>query len=240
VLAVVGGVKASEVFDLLEKTVGRVPNPKAKRLNTDYPAEPPQTKERRTDLSFPADPEAEVGWHQPGFPDKDATALAVLANILAGGNTSRLTRKLVLEDKVAVSVGGGDAGLGNRAPSLFVLEFTPAPGKSLDQVLAAMDTELDKVRREGVTQDELARSQRAVKAGFLWQKDSPEGMALQLADLQAVYGDWRIMDQFVDGVYGIDSQAIQDAARRWLVDSNRTVVYLKRPAEDGSKKEAGR
>jgi predicted Zn-dependent peptidase len=237
VLAVVGGVKADEVFKLLESTVGQVPNPDSAPLDTHYPVEPPQTKERRLEIQFQADPMADIGWHQPGFPDKDALALAVLADILTEGNSSRLVRRLVLKDKLAVSVDGGDAGLGNRAPALFVIQFTPAPGVSMDAVMAAMDDELAKVRKDGVTPEELARASRRVKASFLWAKDSPVGMALDLAEMQAVYGDWKVMDDFVNGVSKVDSAAVQAAAKRYLVDTNRTVAFLKK-AEPISSKEA--
>jgi predicted Zn-dependent peptidase len=235
VLAVVGGVKAGEVFSLLEGTLGQVPNPSVPPLDAKLPEEPPQTEERRVETHFDADPVGIAAWHQSMAPDPDAVALAVLAMILGNGNSARLNRDLVFGEKLATSVNCGAASSDSRAPGLFSVSFVPVPGVSLQRLLAAIDREIDGVKAKGVRPEELDRAKRAVKSSYLWSKDSLEGMAAELAGAQALKGDWRVVPAFVEALYQVDSAAIQKAAGRWLVDSNRSVLFQSRPAAAGAK-----
>jgi predicted Zn-dependent peptidase len=229
-LAVVGGVKAAEVLPILERTLGTVPNPPVEPLAQDWSQEPPQQGPRTAQVPFDADPQAMMGWHMPAFPHPDAVALDALSTILTKGNTSRLEKELVLKGKSATSVDSFTGFPGDRRPALFVLSFTPAPGRTYDEVVKEVERVLLDIQEKGVTQEELARAQRSSESSFLWGKASTEGLAQDLAYVQTVYGDWRLLERNLVLIRALTPKDLQEAAKKYLVTSNRSLVTLERQA----------
>ncbi len=231
VLAVVGGIKAQEVLPLFEKTLGAVPNPKEPPLKKDWTVEPPQEGEKTARVEFDADPIVMMGWHMPNYPHKEAVALDVLSNILTAGNTSRLMKSLVFGKKLVSSVSASIGNPGDRNPGLFVLEYVPSPKVALPEIIKAVEIEIQGIQKAGVTAEELERARRAAESSFLWGKTSTEGMAQDLAYNQAVHGDWRLVMKYPQMVKALTSKDIQEAANKFLVTKNRTVVTLERPSK---------
>jgi predicted Zn-dependent peptidase len=231
VLAVVGGVKASEILPILERTVGTVPNPPIPSLKQDWTQEPPQKGAKTTVALFDADPLAMMAWHVPNFPHKESVVLDVLSTILTSGNTSRLVRDLIYKDKMVTSVSASTGFPGDRDPNLFVMQFTPAPKQSYDTVVGAIEGEIQDIQKNGVTPEELDRARRAAESSFLWEKTSTSGLAQDLAYNQAVHGDWRYTMKYLDMVKAVTSQDVQDVASKYLVVDNRTVATLERPSK---------
>lgn len=231
VLAVVGGIKASEILPILEKTVGTVPNPKIQPLKQDWTKEPPQKGAKTTVALFDADPLAMMAWHVPNFPHKESVVLDVLSTILTSGNTSRLVRDLIYKNKIVTSISASTGFPGDRDPNLFVMQFTPAAKQTYDDVIAAIEGEILDIQKSGVTPEELDRARRAAESSFLWEKTSTSGLAQDLAYNQAVHGDWRYTVKYLDMVKSVTSKDIQDVASQYLITSNRTVATLERPTK---------
>jgi predicted Zn-dependent peptidase len=230
VLAIVGGVKASEILPLLERTLGTVPNPAhIAPLKQDWSQEPPQDGEKTVRAEFDADPMVMMGWHMPNFPHKEAVALDVLSTILTGGNTSRLVKSLIFGKKMVTSVSASTGFPGDRDPNLFVMEFDPSPKQSEEAIIAAIDLELQDIQKNGVTQEELDRARRNAEASFLWGKTLPMDLAEDLAYNQAVHGDWHFLLKYIEMVRSLGSKDLQDVASKYLVNTNRTVAILERP-----------
>ncbi len=231
VLAVVGGVKASEILPILERTLGTVPNPKGvKPLKQDWTKEPPQQGQRTVRVKFDADPMVMMGWHMPNFPHPDGLALDVLSTILTNGNTSRLVKDLLFNKKMVTSISASTGFPGDRDPNLFVMQFNPAPGQSSDGVIGAIDQELADIQAKGVTDAELDRARRAAESTFLWGKTSTSGLAQDLAYNQAVHGDWRYLTRYIEMVRALTSKDLQTVAAKYLVKDNRTIAYLDKEA----------
>jgi predicted Zn-dependent peptidase len=231
VLAVVGGVKASEILPLFEKTLGTVPNPKLPALKADWTKEPPQQGEKRVWTTFDSDPMAMMAWHMPNFPHREAVALDVLSTILTSGNTSRLVKDLVYGKKLVTSISASTGFPGDRDPNLFVLDFNPSTKVPSETVVTAIDGELADLLKNGVTDIEMERARREAESSFLWGKTSAEGLAQDLAYNQAVHGDWRYLVKYLDIVKGLTPKDIQDVAAKYLVPDNRTIAFLERAAK---------
>jgi len=231
VLAVVGGVKAKEILPLLESTLGKVPNPKVAPLKIEWTKEPPQKGAKTVVAYFDADPMAMAAWHVPNFPHKESVQLDVLSSILTSGNSSRLVRHLVFGKKMVTSISASTGNPGDRDPNLFVMQFSPAPKQSYDGVMAEVESELQDIRKNGVTLDELERARRAAQSSFLWEKTSTSGLAQDLAYNQAVHGDWRYMVQYTDMIRSVTSKDLQEVVSKYLIPENRTLATLERPAK---------
>lgn len=231
VLAIVGGIKAKEVLPILERTLGRVPNPKVPPLKKDWTKEPPQEGQKTVHVSFDADPIVMMGWHMPNFPHPDGVALDVLTNVMTGGNTSRLIRHLLYEKKLVTSISTETGFPGDRSPNLFVLTFTPAPKQDVHSVVADIDQEIADIQKNGVTVEEMERARKAVESSFLWGKVSTSDLAQDLAYNQAVHGDWHYVTRYLDMVRALKPEDIQRVANTYLVPDNRTIAYLERKSK---------
>ncbi len=227
-LVVVGDVNPTQVFTLARKYFSPVP-----RRDLAPPAqtpEPPQAAERRVRISAPAEvPYLLLGWHVPALTADDKSnesyALDVLAGILSGGNSARLASELVRGQKLAASADASYS-LIARSPGMLMLDGTPAPGRTIEELELALRAQAARLRDEPVTEGELARVKAQVVAGNVYARDSVFGQAMEIGQLVTAGLDWRLKDKFVRRIKAITARDVQAVARKYLVDDNLTVAIL--------------
>ncbi|HVI53307.1 MAG TPA: pitrilysin family protein [Candidatus Sulfotelmatobacter sp.] len=174
VLILSGDVTAAQVRPLAEKYYGVIPaRPVPPRVRE---AEPEQVAGRSLELRDPDvhQPDWIRSYLAPSYHQGDtaqAYPLQLLAEIVGGGNTSRLYKALVVERKLAASA---DAGYNAQAVGLssFDVEVTPAPGVSMEQLIPAVEDELKALADSGVTEEEVARAKQRLKVSVSYAKDS--------------------------------------------------------------------
>lgn len=233
IVAVVGDVDPDRVEALARSYLGRIPagEPRPPVLAD----EPPQRGQRRVVVRYDAEPRLRIGWHVPEALHPDAPALTMLSAILTGGRTSRLYRRLVLEERSATTV-VSSAGPGERHPRLFQLAVTPRAPRTTAEVEAAVLDELDRLRREPPTADELERVRTGAEAGAVRGLASNLGLALRLAGAASLYGDWRAGFRASQRLEDVTPADVQHVVDRYLRPENRTVAVLERPrAPDGGR-----
>jgi zinc protease len=175
VLVVAGDVDPSEVKVLADKHFGVLPNSAQAqpRIRT---SEPEPVASRRVTLADPrvATPLIQRTYLAPSYRTAEpgqAEALEVLAEVLGGNSTSRLYRSLVVNQQVAAQAGASYSGE-NLDSGNFVIYATPVPGGTNEAAEAALDTELDRLAREGTTEDEVARARNRLLADTVYSLDS--------------------------------------------------------------------
>ncbi len=152
-------------------------------------------------------------------------ALEVLANILDGGNSARFAKNLIRGKAIAAGAGAGYYGYG-RLPNLFVITGTPAKDSSTADLQKALLAEVEILKTELVSEDELKRVKAQVVAGEVFERDSIEHMATLLGSLESVGLGHDYMDQYVPGVLAVTAQQIQDVAKKYLIENELTVAEL--------------
>ena len=227
-LVVVGDVKADEVFALAERYFAPLKTSEIKPLKPQTEIE--QLGLRRMTVKVPAKlPSIVMGYKVPVLKtvenEWEAYALEVLAGILDGGSSARLTSGLVRGKQIAVSAGAG-YGLTSRLPDLFQLEATPAEGKTLVQMEAALKAEITKLQSALVSVEELQRIKAQVLASKVYERDSNFYQAMQLGMLETVGLGWQRADEYVDKVNQITAQQVQEVARKYLIDDRLSIAYL--------------
>ena len=127
-----------------------------------------------------------LGWHIPAARDPDSIAVDALGDVLATGRTSRLYKSLIVDKKIAVEVEAGTGEPGQKYPNLFISFPVPAPGNTIDECVAAVEDELQKVRKEPVSDAELnvvkTRTQANFVRGLRGGMDIAQGLALDQDD----------------------------------------------------------
>ena len=233
VVTVVGDVDTDQVRTWAEEYLG--PVRRGERPPPVLAKEPEQQGERRIIVRFDAEPQLRIGWHVPSSLHPDAPALSVLTTLLTGGRTSRLHRRLVLEDRLATGVFAG-RGPGQRFPTLFTVSATPRAPHTPAEVETAIYEELERLARDGPTASELERVHNRMEAAAVRRLSSNLGLAFQIAGSEALYGDWRETFRLTEQIQAVDAEDVRRVAAAYLTADNRTVATLL-PESDGSEEE---
>ncbi len=226
--AIVGGVKAKEIIPVIDQYFGRIPaRPKPAPIRTE---EPPQIAETVVTLRDPAQPFYVEAYHKPAATHRDEPAYDALSDILTRGRTSRLYRLLVRDKKLAVAVQGVGAFPGAKYPHLWIVLGVPARGITTEAVRDAWRPELERMKTEDVTDEELARFKTRAKADLIRSLNSNAGLAEQLAAYHVLFGDWRELFRYVDRMDGVTKADIRRVANELLKESNRVVGRIETAA----------
>lgn len=195
--------------------------------------EPPQQGERRFQFKRPAELALlQMGYHVPTIQNGDAYALSVLSTILAGGKSSRLYREIVHRRELALEVGMAYDPL-TRDPSLLLVSAQPLPGKGIPTLEAAINQELEKMKKDVVSRAELDRAKKQIEAEFVFGQDSLFGRAMLLGRYE-VSAEWPRADEYLMKIGAVTGGDVQRIAREYLSADRRTVGRLvPRPTGEG-------
>jgi zinc protease len=234
-LIVVGDVDEAEVRRSAQAHFGQFPRgPAPPRVKIE---EPPQTEPRSATLTLDVSlPVIVGGYHIPAARHPDVPALEVLASIVSVGESSRMFRRLVRKDKLAVAAGGLAEVM--EDPGLFITYAAHLPDKNQDQIRRALSDEVARIRSTPVTAGELAKAKNQLVAAYLFGLESVDGVARELGLAELVEGDWR---RFLDGptrYAAVTAADVQRVAQRYLQDRNLTQVTLS-PAPEVAKAGTG-
>ena len=224
VVAIVGDVRASTAMPVIEKYFGRIPShSKPEEAPT---TEPPQNSERTVILHERSQPVYLEGYHRPDYRDKDDAVYDAIEDLMSDGRTSRLYRTLVRDKKIA-SVAAGFTGFpGVKYPHLFAFFAFPLPGHTPTEIADAIHGEIDRLKKEDISDEELKMIKTRAKANLLRGLAENEGLASQLGEAQARYGDWRELFRNVDRIDAVTKGDIRRVANQIFVPANRTVGII--------------
>jgi predicted Zn-dependent peptidase len=233
VVAVVGDIKASEAMPIIEKYFGRIPS--HERPDERTTTEPPQNSERRVVLHETAQPLYLEGYHRPDYRSKDDAVYDAIADLMSNGRTSRLYRALVRDKKIAADSAGFTGLPGNKYPHLFAFYAFPLPGHKPEEMGDAIHVEIERLKKEDISDEELKMITTRAKANLLRGLANNEGLAYQLALYQARYDDWRELFHQVETLDKVTKADIRRVANQTFVPTNRTVGIIETAAPASQK-----
>jgi zinc protease len=223
IVVAVGDFRASEALAAIKRRFGAIPR------GADPPpvlaVEPPQNGERRVTVRKQAQlPLVYVGFHVPDHRSKDAAALDVLSTVLSGGRASRLYRHLVYQRQLALDA-GGDYSYFSFDPSLFWFWATAMPGQTPDTLERELLAEMERLKAEPVTGEELTRAKNQIESVFVFQEDSVHRRAALLARFELI-GGFRARDQYLEGIRAVTADDLTRVARAWFDSDRKNVGVL--------------
>lgn len=237
ILVVAGDVTPEEVKKLAEETYDKIPaNPEVN--HRERPKEPPFIAARRLEYKDPRAGNASLHRYyvapsyltaEPG----EAEALDLLFKIVADGATSRIYKKLVVDEKIAATSGGDYSGWGldSGAISIYVVA---ADGVGLDTIEAKVDEVLDDVRAKGVTEAELARAKKTFLADHIYDSDNQARLARRYGWALVVGRKVGDIEDWPNAISKVTLQDVQNVAAKYL-DMRRSVTgWLLPEAAEGS------
>jgi len=217
-------VKTADVLANFNKYFSRIPS--APQPVEDPTIEPPQQSERRIVLRDQSQPIYVEGYHRPDFTDPDDPIYDAITDIMSNGRVARMYRSLVRDQKIAADAGGFTGMPGSKYPHLFAFYAVPTPGHTPDEMQKAIRAEIDKLRTQDVTDDELAMFKTRARADLLRGLANNTGLASQIAVFQARFGDWREIFRQLDRYDKVTKADIKRVATRTFVEENRTVGII--------------
>ena len=228
IAVIVGDVDPRRMKALAEAYFERIPRgPEPEPLRT---VEPPQEGERRVTLRLQSERMLVIGYHKPDVNDADNAVYDAIGSLLSDGRSSRLSRSLVRDQKLAVDVGGFPGFPGQKYPGLFLFYAFAAPEHTNAELERAWEREAERLRKEPVSAAELEGVKRRARANLLRSLDDNSGMAQALATWQGLTGDWHNLFKQVDKINAVTPAYVQRVAKVMFTPSNRTVGTIE-PAE---------
>jgi zinc protease len=228
VMVVAGDVDPKQVHKLAEKYFGKIAR---KAVPATKPQEEPaQHGIRRVTVKAPAEnPYVVLAFKGPRLSnvekDNESHALDVLSAILDGYDNARLNAKLVRTDKVANSVGAGFSNI-ERGPVLFMLDGTPANGTTTEQLEKLLRAEVDRIAKEGISEQELKRVKTQLIAGQIYKRDSIFGQAMEIGVMEMSGLSHTDIDRLIDKLKAVTAEQVQAVAQKYFGDDALTVATL--------------
>ncbi|MDR2837986.1 MAG: insulinase family protein [Azonexus sp.] len=230
-----GDVDHKEVFALAQKYYGPLASrplpPRRQEI------EPRQEGPRRITVKAPAElPVLIMGYKAPILrdieKDSDPYALQMLAAVLDGHDAARFNKKLVREDKVAISA-SIDYDNTARGPGMIYLSGSPATGKTVADLEAALRAEIGRVSKDGVSAAELQRAKAQLVASEVYKLDSMFGQAMEIGMIEAVGLPYRQLDRMLEKLQAVSAADVQAVAAKYFNDDALTVGILDPQPLDG-------
>ena len=224
-IVIVGDVETAETLTTLVSYYGHL---QAQQLPaTPDPSAPNQDGPRRAELTLPISTERGIyGWHALAVSDPDHVALEVLDEMLTGGESARLYKRLVTEEELATNCGGWTPSW--RYPGLYEFGVTMRPGRPFSDAEAIIDEVLEDVKDHGVTERELMKARNSLEAHFLRQISNMGNRARGLGDAAVTCGDYTQLFARIDAMRRVTQQDVQRVARR-VFDTQRRTCVLGKP-----------
>ena len=232
-LVLVGDFESAEALALVKQYFDRVPRA-ARPVPRDIPREPPQTEQRRITLTASQNwplPAVVVAHHITYDGHPDAYPLHIAAKVLSDGQSSRIFRRLVYDEQIAVSASG--AGSLIEDPNLFYAVSIVQPGSTPADSETALIDELERLKTELISDDELQRAKNQFARDYVFTRATVEQKANHLSHAAVIHDDITTADGEFDIFMNITKADVQRVARTYFTEHNRMVLTVRPPAPRG-------
>ena len=225
-LVVAGDIDRKKTLGLVEKYFGPIPGsplpcaalakPRAGCVGAPRPTVSASLpSEARLEIAANVElPRVEIAWNTPSFFQPGDAELDFLAHVLASGKTSRLYKRLVYDMHIAQEVYAYQAS--RELGSMFEIGALAQPGHTADELLAAIEDELDKVRKEGLRAGEIARARAEVTAGLVFEVERVGGRANMFNTYNHYTGRPDYLEQDLARYEAVSEAGVQNAAKASL------------------------
>lgn len=229
VVVISGNVKVDEVKRLAEKYMAPIlANAPPKPVHL---VEPPQTGERRVTIQKEVpSPYLMIGYHTPEAMNKDYYSLSILNAVLTSGNSSRLYSELVDKKQIANMIGSDFSE--SFDPNLFTIYAIAAKGVKEADIESAIYSEIEKIKKDGITETELQKIKNQKLIGLYAQLETINGKSNNIGTYELFFGDYRKMFDAPAEYSKVTAEDVKRVASQYFNKSNRTVGILKSNVEE--------
>ncbi len=225
VIAIVGDLNFDETFQIIERYFSRLPE----RAEPEFPpiTLAPQRGKQIAWLEAKSTPQFITGWRRPAITHQDSVALEMLGRLLTDGQTSRLKKRLVLEEKIASSVSAYTALPGEKLESMFTVFCSVYSEEQYPLAEKMIAEELSKIATGEVSDKELLKIKNSYLAELIGSLTANAGLADNLSYYELMLGDYNHFFTSLDAIAKVTAQDLSRVAKTYFTDSGNTTVYMK-------------
>jgi zinc protease len=222
VLTLVGDFNTADAINKIKKNfeaIPRQPDPPSVDMT-----EPQQTAERRTtvDDALARLPQVDLAFKTVPGNTQDFYAMQVLSAALSGGQSSRLYQALVKDKQLVTNIFGFQDE--KRGTGAYYITATLRQGVKPADVEAAIYTEIDRLKKDGIADWELQKAINGTRRGFINSMQSSLSRAIQMSVWTVYYNDPNLINTRLDKVSAVTKDDVLRVANKYLTPTNRTVV----------------
>jgi zinc protease len=222
-LVIAGDIDLDWTKKAVQKYFGDIPPGRQKIVRPSI-VEPPQAREVRDtvydNIQLPA---VVMAYHMPAQGTPDSYALSMLTTLLSGGESSRLTKRLV--DKERLAVVAQTIPLSLEDPALFIVFAVANMGKSLGDIEHSIEEEISAVQTELISETEFQKIRSQVETGYVGKAATVLGKAQELATYYQLFGDASLINTELERYMAVSREDIRRVAREYLQPTNRVVLH---------------
>ncbi len=229
-LSIAGDIDISKTKELVKKYFGEIPAGKEK-IERPKIVEPPQTAEVREMVYDKVQlPLVLHAYHIPAQGTPDYYALNLLTTVLSGGESSRLTKEI--KDKQQKAFFVGSIPLALEDPGLFIVYGLTNVGVKPEELEAAFESEIEKVKKDLITETEFQKVKNQIETQFVTRNSTMQGIAESLANYFIYFGNANLINTDLQNYLKVTREDIRKVANKYFTKENRVVLYyLPKPAD---------
>jgi len=221
-LIVVGNVKAEEIFKIAENYFGKY---ESKEIPKFYTTEPKQKGPRRTEIKKEGFATyIAIAYRVPKAGDEYSPAVSLLADILGGGKTSKLYKSIVYEKQLASSISAFYYGL--KDEGLLIIFATLQQGKDINELEKAINEEIENLRKNKVSDEELIRAKNSQLANLVYSRESVVRLGFQLGEALINTENPNYINEYPKLIQKVSKQDIEKIINEYINDDNKTTVIV--------------
>jgi predicted Zn-dependent peptidase len=155
----------------------------------------------------------------PGMSERDTYVMSMISSILTDGKSSRMYKRMVDEEKVALQVLAFPRPMEDYGT--YIMGALPLGETSLEKIGEIMDDEISKLKTELITEREYQKLQNKFENQFVSSNSSIQGIASSLATYHVLYGNTNLINEEIDIYRSITREEIKDVANKYLNENQR-------------------
>jgi zinc protease len=222
-LAIAGDIDIPRTKELVTKYYGDIPRSSGEIFRPKEIEPPQKTEVRDTVFDNIQLPAVILAYHMPAQGTKDYYALSMLTTLLSGGESSRLTKRLVDKDKLALAVQAIPLSL--EDPGLFIAFAVANFGRTLPEVEKVIQEEIDRVQKDLISEKDFQKIRNQRESEFIQKNSTVQGKAMQLANYHLFFGDANLINGEIDRFMQVTREDVRRVAQQYLRTESRTVLY---------------
>lgn len=218
-LVVAGDINIGETIKMIKDYFGTVPRGQDVGKNV-IKEDPIQNKIEVTEYDSNIQiPLKVLAYRTPSIKDRDAYVLDMISQVLSGGKTSRLYKRMVDDDKIALQILAFARSMEDYGT--YIIGALPLGDNSLESLTAVMDEEIEKIKSELISEKEYEKLQNTFENRFVSSNSSVEGRARSLATYHSLHGDVSLINNEIDIYKSITREEIMEVANKYLQEDKR-------------------
>ncbi|MCI0470425.1 MAG: insulinase family protein [Candidatus Aminicenantes bacterium] len=229
VIGVAGDIYPQQLKKMAQQYFSKLPAGKKNPLV--FTIEPKQLGEKTMTIYEDTQPAIALVYHCPSVRHEDFVKFSILDNILTAGRSSRLNKKMVIKDKAALGIFSFAGIPGNKYPGLYLIFTLPNMDHTTDELLKVIDEEIEKIKNESVSDEELASAKTRLKVGTLTGMKSKMGLLMALLNAEVKMDSWEEAFTVLEQVEKTTPADIQYLVKTYLTKDNRSIARLEKKEE---------